>query len=179
MKPAGTRTPAATPLPSSVKSHISAIATVFASASGRSGNSRAISCGALQVELLGVEAQPLAVLHLLAGADAEQHVVRLVVLAAQVVRVVGGDERASPLVARSLSSAWFTRRCSLEAVVHQLQVEAVAGRRSRRTRPACARAASSAPWPGVPASSLDRQPDSPIRPWLCLASTSLSMRGRW
>ena len=57
--------------------------------------------GGLQEELSPVVAQPLRVVDGLAGADAQQDVVRLVVALPQVVHVVGGDERQARARARS------------------------------------------------------------------------------
>ena len=51
----------------------------------------------LQVELIAVVAQPLLVRHVLAGADAQQDVVRVVVRLPQVVHVVGADERQTEI----------------------------------------------------------------------------------
>ena len=97
VKPDGTSNAGSEDAPLSSNEHISAMATVERSASGWSGKMRAISLAGLQVELVGVEAQPLGVRDLLARADAEQDVVRVVVVLAQVVGVVGGDERQAGL----------------------------------------------------------------------------------
>ena len=80
---------------------------------------------ALDVELLRVEAQPLRLVHLLAGADAEQHVVGLVVLAAEVVRVVGGHEGQARLSVEPVESLVHPPLL-LDPVVHHLQEEPLA-----------------------------------------------------
>jgi hypothetical protein len=49
--------------------------------------------GALHKKLIAVEAEALLVVNLRAGLHAEHHVVRVRVLAAQVVRVVGRHQR--------------------------------------------------------------------------------------
>ncbi len=79
--------------------------------------------GALQVELLGVKAEALRLLDLLAGADAEQDVVGVGVVLQQVVGVVGGHE-GHP---RALSDPGEGARdppLLLEAVLHDLEEEA-------------------------------------------------------
>ncbi len=79
--------------------------------------------GALDVELLRVEAQALGVPHLLPGADAQEHVVGVVVVVVEVVGVVGGGERqarALPQPEEGLVDAALL----LDAVVHHLEVEA-------------------------------------------------------
>ena len=62
--------------------------------------------GALEVEVLGVELEPVRVGHRLAGLHAQQHLVRGGVGGVGVVQVVGGEERAaaSCLARRSRSS---------------------------------------------------------------------------
>ncbi len=79
---------------------------------------------ALDVELLRVEAQPLGFVHLLARPDAEQHVVRLVVLLAEVVRVVGSHQGQTRAAVQSEESLVDTALL-LDAVVHDLEEEAV------------------------------------------------------
>src|SRR5207244_7844565 len=50
-------------------------------------------CGRLDVKLIGVEAPASVVGHRLTGLDAEQHLVRLGILAMEIVTIVGGDQR--------------------------------------------------------------------------------------
>jgi isochorismate hydrolase len=57
--------------------------------------------GRLHVELVGHELQPALVGDGLAGADAEQHVVRLRVAAPEIVRVVGRDQGQASTRARA------------------------------------------------------------------------------
>ena len=70
----------------------SAILSVFSRTSGRSAKCGAHLGGALEEEP-AVVAHAIGVGAVLLEADAEQHVVRVVVLGAQEVRVVGGDDR--------------------------------------------------------------------------------------
>ena len=123
VKPGGTSKAGRDDTSLRVKSHLSATRRVLARASGCSGKTRAISSGALQEELLGVEAEALLVLDLLARADAEQHVVGVGVVLEQVVRVVGGHEGQ----ARALVDAGEGPGhplLLLEAVLHDLEEEA-------------------------------------------------------
>ncbi len=79
---------------------------------------------ALDVELLGVETQPLALVNLLARADAKQDVVGLVVLAAQVVRVVGRDQGQAGAAVQPVETL-VDPPLLIDAVVHDLEEEAV------------------------------------------------------
>ena len=90
----------------------SAIRSVLSHASGSSRKTCRISCGALQVELLGVELQPLRIGLELLLLDAEQHVVRLRVLLHRVVQVVRRDERDAERRARARPASARTRRWS-------------------------------------------------------------------
>ena len=71
----------------------SAMRTVLAIASGKSPKTAAISSARLQIELVAVVAEPVRVVDRLAGADAQQDVVRPMIRVLQVVDVVGADER--------------------------------------------------------------------------------------
>ena len=78
----------------------------------------------LQEELIAVIAQPIDVVHRLAGADAEQDVVRLVVVLAQVVHVVGAHHRQAE-VAGDAGQAAVHDLLLVEALVLQLEEEVV------------------------------------------------------
>ena len=78
----------------------------------------------LHVEALAVEAEALRVVEVGGGADAEQHVVRLVVVALEVVRVVGGDQRQVQ-VGRHLHQLGVDLVLRRNAVALHLEVEAV------------------------------------------------------
>ena len=77
---------------------------------------------ALDVELLGVEAQPLRLVDLLAGADAEQHVVGLVVLLAEVMGVVRRGQGQARLRVEAIQPL-VDAPLLLDAVVHHLEEE--------------------------------------------------------
>ena len=81
-------------------------------ASGKSPKTAAISCAGLQVELVAVVAQPLGVVDRLAGADAEQDVVRLEVGVLQVVDVVGARRAAGRGRCAIGCRPMLTMRCS-------------------------------------------------------------------
>ena len=78
----------------------------------------------LQEELIAVIAQPVGVVHRLAGADAEQDVVRLVVVLAQVVHVVGAHHRQAE-VAGDAGQAAVDDLLLVEPLVLQLEEEVV------------------------------------------------------
>ena len=80
--------------------------------------------GGLQEELIARVAQPLRVVDRLAGADAQQDVVRLVIALPQVVHVVGGDERQVEL-ARERQDAAVDDLLLLDALVLHLEEEVV------------------------------------------------------
>ena len=65
---------------------------------GRVGENLRHLFGRADVPLRAAEAHAVRVVDGLARADAEHHVVRLVVVAEEVVRVVGGDERDTRLL---------------------------------------------------------------------------------
>ena len=77
---------------------------------------------ALEVELVGVELEPGGVHHRRAGLHAQQRRVRLGVVGAGVVQVVGGDERHVEL-ARQPDEVLHGPALDVEAVVHHLAVE--------------------------------------------------------
>jgi hypothetical protein len=80
--------------------------------------------GGLQVEVAGVELQPLRVGERRAGLHAQQHLVRVSVAGERVVQVVGRDRRDSQPLAEAqqvLADAGLDG----QAVVHDLEVEAV------------------------------------------------------
>ncbi len=72
--------------------------------------------GRADVQLRPAEAHPVRVVDGLARADAEHHVVRLVVLAEEVVRVVGGDERDARLL-RQLDEVFVDLDLVFELVI--------------------------------------------------------------
>ncbi len=78
----------------------------------------------LHVEALAVEAEALRVVEVGSGADAEQHVVGFVVVALEIVRVIGGDQRKAQVGSHlhQLGVHLVLRR---DAVALQLEVEAV------------------------------------------------------
>ena len=78
----------------------------------------------LDVELLLLVAQALGIVHALAGADAHQHVVRRSVLFAQVVAVIGGDDRQAEVLAE-LQQLGVGAALAVNAVIHELQVHVV------------------------------------------------------
>ena len=95
--------------------------------------------GRLQVELVAVVAQPLGVVDRLAGADAQQNVVRLEVRVRQVVDVVGHDERQAEIL-RDRLKADVDDPLIVDALVLHLQKEVVGAedvpiRRRRIDRP--------------------------------------------
>ena len=97
---------------------------VLASASGKSLNDLRHLVGGLQEELLRVVAQPLRVAERLAGADAQQDVVRVRVGVAQVVHVVGADQRQLQ-IARDRREAAVDEPLLLDAVPLHLEEEVV------------------------------------------------------
>ena len=109
------------------------ISSVLSHASGNVGEQLAHLRRRLHVELVGEELHPARVLHGLAGADAEQHVVRLRVALGEVVRVVGRDQRVAEL-ARDLDEAAVDHVLFGHAVAHDLDVEPVAEDVSERLR---------------------------------------------
>ena len=80
--------------------------------------------GRLEVEVAGVELEPVGVGHRLAGLDAEQDLVGLGILFERVVQVVGGDHRDGQL-AGQLDQVGMHPSLDAEAVVHQLAEEAL------------------------------------------------------
>ena len=149
---------------------------MFDSAFGKSLKASAISRGRLQEELLRVVAQALRIAEGFARADAEQHVVRMGIGFAQVVDVVGADERQTQ-IARDSRQAAIHGALLLDPVPLHLEkkvigAQDVAVRRGRADRPflLLVRWASSATSPL-------RQLLRPISPFACAASSSLSMRG--
>ena len=78
----------------------------------------------LQEELIAGIAQALRVVDRLAGADAQQDVVRLIVALPQVVHVVGGDEREIQLP-RERNDAAIDHLLVLDALVLHLEEEVV------------------------------------------------------
>ena len=124
---------------------------------GRLGEDVAHLLGALQVELVGVELQPLQVrLHLLL-LDAEQHVVRLRVFLQGVVKVVRGHDRDAEL-APEVELLAEDAALVADAVVLHLDVVASAPKMSRYSA-AVSRARSAGPFSSCTETSLDRQPD--------------------
>ena len=80
--------------------------------------------GRLEVVLLALELEPLRVAEHRPGLHAQQRVVRLVVLAVDVVRVVGGDQRRADL-AGDLDQLRVGVALGLQAVVLQLDEQVV------------------------------------------------------
>ncbi len=78
--------------------------------------------GALQVEVLRVELEPVRVVHGLAGLHAEQDLVGLGVLGVGVVQVVGGQTRQVELLLEVVEVV-ADPALDLDAVVHQLHEE--------------------------------------------------------
>ena len=78
----------------------------------------------LDVELLLLIAHPLGIVHALARADAHQHVVRRGVLLAQVVAVVGGDDRQAEVLAE-LQQLGIGAALTVDTMVHELQIHVV------------------------------------------------------
>ncbi len=78
----------------------------------------------LQEELIAVIAQPLGIVDRLAGADAQQDVVRLEVVAPQVVHVVRADHRQAELT-RQPGQAGVDDALLVQALILQLEEEAV------------------------------------------------------
>ena len=78
--------------------------------------------GGLEVEVVGVELEPVGVHQRRAGLDAEQRRVRLGVLGPRVVQVVGRDERQLE-VAREPDEVLLRAPLDVEAVVHELDVD--------------------------------------------------------
>ena len=78
----------------------------------------------LQVELIAVVAQPLLVGDVLAGPDAQQHVVRAIVPLPQVVHVVRADQR-QPEVGGDRRQAAVDHQLVVDALVLHLQEESV------------------------------------------------------
>ena len=95
---------------------------VLSHASGSSRHRWRISCGALEVELVGVELEPVGVGQRRAGLHAEQRRVGLGVLGAGVVQVVGRHQR-QPEVAGQPQQVLLDPPLDVEAVVHELAVE--------------------------------------------------------
>ena len=81
--------------------------------------------GRLEVELVGGEAEPLGIVDGAAGLDAEQDLVRVGLLAVEVVAVVGGHQLDAQLPAQ-LHEALVGHLLFRDAVFLQLEVEAVA-----------------------------------------------------
>ena len=132
--------------------------------------------GRLEEELIAGVAQALRIVDGLAGPDAEQDVVRLVIALLQVMHVVGADERQVE-IARERQRAPVDDLLLLDALVLHLEEEIVRaenvaqppGRIERGTRLFDLQRAGNFPF---------RQLLRPISPFECLASSSLSMRGR-
>ena len=130
----------------------------------------------LQEELLRVVPQPLRIAERLAGADAQQDVVRVRVARAQVVHVVGADERQARGLARSPAGPALTTRCS-SMPCHCISRKKLPG--PRMSRYAAGRLDRfllllvRQPF-GHLALQAAAQPDQPLA---CCASSSLSMRG--
>ena len=122
--------------PSSSKSHISAICDGVGERLGVVREERGHLLGATSGRTACVsKRKPLGVVHLLAGADAQQHVVRVVVVARG-----GSGRRWSPRAAGPSSRGGAASPCVdpallLDAVLLHLEVEAVLRRRSRENSP--------------------------------------------
>ena len=80
--------------------------------------------GAFQVQLLGGETQPLFILQHLAGLDADQGVLGLGMLAAEVMGVIGGHQRDFQLPG-DLDQPGHLLALDIQAVVHDLDKEVV------------------------------------------------------
>ena len=80
--------------------------------------------GRLDVELVGLELEPARRVEVVAGADAEQHVVRVGLLGSDVVQVVG-DDQWQPRVAGQLQQLAVQPGLLGQPVVLELEVEAV------------------------------------------------------
>ena len=132
--------------------------------------------GAADVELVGLELHPVRVVDRLAGVDAEQDVVRLGVLAGQVVGVAGGDERAGPSGGprrrpRRPGRAGSGRRCPGS------RRRSSPRRRPSGTRRQSRSASAALPWRRWSENSAETQPERQIRPSECCSRISLSIRG--
>ena len=88
----------------------SAIASVFSSTSGRPGKARGDLGRALEVQAV-VVAHAIVIAAILAEADAEQHVVRVVIVVAEEVRVVRRDDRKSQSPARARRRSALSFAC--------------------------------------------------------------------
>ena len=134
--------------------------------------------GGFEIDLVGAVAHPVAVLDHLAGLDAEEGVVGLGILAAEIVAVVGDDERNAgfagdgdhlgnclKLLYRDRDSGFRDRNCR--------------DRKSRRVRERRCTAASVLPVLRFQLTSPLRQAEVAMRPSVCWRRISLSMRGRW
>ncbi len=93
-------------------------------ASGMVGEERGHLGRRLDVELVGVEAHPVGRVEVVAGPDAEQDVVRLGLVLADVVEVVGHDQR-QPGLGREPDELLVEPALVRHAVVLQLEEEAV------------------------------------------------------
>ena len=120
--------------------------------------------------------QPVLVVDRLAGADAQQDVVRLVIAVPQVMHVVGDDERHVQ-IAGDRQQAVVDDALLVDALELHLEEEvalaenvAIAAPRRPRAFFACSDRISVATSPF-------RQLLRPIRPSACCASSCLSMRG--
>ena len=149
---------------------------VLVIASRWSGKQRGHLGRGLQVELVGLEPQPAGRVEVGGGADAQQHVVRLVLVPADVVEVVGGDQRQVQL--RGETQQLLVEPPLLgEAVVLDLEEEAVLPEDVRvLAGDRCGRGPSRRP-PGRARPRRSGRRDRPMSPSLCFASSSRSMRG--
>ena len=111
-----------------------------------------------------------------ARADAQQHVVRLGLLGVDVVEVVGDDERQADL-GRQAQQLLVEPALLGEAVVLELEEEAVRAEDVAGTRRRASGRSSQSSTSSALATSPPRHADSPTRPSLYCARCSRSMRG--
>ena len=79
---------------------------------------------AFQVELLGFEPHPVLIVNGLAGLDAQQHILHIRVLFAQIMGIVG-DDQGKPLLPGKALQALIHRALGFDAMVLKLQIEPV------------------------------------------------------
>ena len=98
------------------------MSSVRVSTSGESLNTRYISSWSLDEELVAVELHAGGVVDRLAGLDAEHHVLRVGVVFAEIVAVVGGDQRQAEIFFQ-LEEAGMDAVLHLQALILNLEKE--------------------------------------------------------
>ena len=91
---------------------------------------------AFQVELLGFEPHPVLIVNGLAGLNAQQHILHIRVLFAQIVGIVG-DDQGEPLLPGKALQALIHRALGFNAVVLEFQIEPVRAKQFAEPQGVC------------------------------------------